>query len=305
VSPTAWGGMWIDDIPTYIVALVPARLAVWPALGGAGATLAAVFREGRRRAVLNEHLHEVRRPLQALALMAPRCGFSAAGGADGPVEMAAAALLRLEREINGERGEGTRATVAVRPLLEAARRRWREQAALVGARIAVRWDADEAAVEGDRTELAAALDNLIVNALEHGGPQIELAADLIDGRLCLAVVDSGSGAGRRARERAASVRAREARRRRDARVPLGRLSGRARHGHGLLLVRRTAARHDGSFALHMGESGTSAVLELPLHPPARGARSTGSGDDRDGPERTSTLFVREGPSRSSLRRGHR
>jgi len=47
---------------------------------------------------------------------------------------------------------------------------------------------------------------------------------------------------------------------------MGRLSGRARHGHGLRLVRRTAARHGGSFALHLGEQGTSAVLELPLAP---------------------------------------
>jgi signal transduction histidine kinase len=263
--------MWIDDIPTYLAALVPARLAVWPALGGAGATLAVAVREGRRRTVLNEHLHELRRPLQALALMAPpRVGGP--GGGEGPVEMAAAALARLEREINGEHGAGTRATFAVRPLLEGAQRRWRGQAALLGAGIAVRWDADEAAVEGDRIELAAALDNLIVNALEHGGPHIELAADLIDGRICLAVVDSGSGAGRRARERAASVRGREARRRREARAPFGRLSGRARHGHGLRLVRRTAARHDGRFALHKGERGTSAVLELPLQPRRRGHR---------------------------------
>jgi signal transduction histidine kinase len=257
--------MWIDDIPTFIVALAPARLAVWPALGGAGATLAAAVREGRRRTVLNEHLHEVRRPLQALALMAPnRAG--APGGGDGPVEMAAAALARLDREINGERGEAARATVALRPLLEAARRRWCGQAALLGAHIEVRWDADEAAVEGDRIELAAALDNLILNALEHGGPRIELTADLIDRRICLAVVDSGAGSGRRARERAASVRAREARRRRESRAPFGRLSGRARHGHGLRLVRRTAARHGGSFALHKGEGGTSAVLELPPAP---------------------------------------
>jgi two-component sensor histidine kinase len=265
--PPTWGGMWIDDIPTFIAALAPARLAVWPALGGVGATLAAAVREGRRRTVLNEHLHEVRRPLQVLALMAPSPP-GPPGGGDGPVEMAAAALMRLEREINGESGERTRATVAARPLLEAARRRWRGQAALFGARIEIRWDADEAAVEGDRIELAAALDNLIVNALEHGGPRIELAADLIDGRICLAVVDSGSGAGRRARERAASVRGRAARRRRESRAAFGRLSGRARHGHGLRLVRRTAARHDGTFALHQGEGGTSAVLELPLHPPA-------------------------------------
>jgi signal transduction histidine kinase len=256
--------MWINEVTAYIAAIAPARLAVWPALGGAGATVAVAVRDGRRRTVLNERLHELRRPLQALALMAPR--GRPPGDRDGPVEMAAAALAALEREINGERARGATAVVALRPLLEAARRRWRGQAALRGAGLALRWDAAEAAVEGDRLELAAALDNLIANALEHGGERIELAADLAGDRICLAVVDSGSGAGRRAREREAALKGRDARRRQQVRVPFGRLTGRARHGHGLRLVRRTAARHGGAFALHKGERGTSAVLELPLAP---------------------------------------
>ena len=265
--------MWIDDVTAYIIAVAPARLALWPALGGAGVTLAAAVRDGRRRTALNERLHELRRPLQALALMAPR--GAAPGAGDGPVEMAAAALAALEREINGEGGAGASALVALRPLLEAARRRWRAQAAMFGASLALRWDADEAAVEGDRLELAAAVDNLIANALEHGGGRIELAADLAGDRICLAVVDSGNGAGRRARERDAVLKGRDARRRRDARGPFGRLTGRARHGHGLRLVRRTAARHGGAFALHKGERGTSAVLELPLAPRAGGWRFDG------------------------------
>jgi signal transduction histidine kinase len=257
--------MWINDVTTYVFALAPARLAVWPVLGGAGATLATAVRDGRRRTVLNERLHELRRPLQALALMAPPADAARPG--DGAVEMAAVALAALEREINGERVAGARATFAVRPLLEAARRRWDGQAAIAGAGLALRWDAGEAAVEGDRMQLTAALDNLIANALEHGGDQVELAADLAGDRLCLAVVDSGNGAGRRAREREAARQGREARRRRDGRGPFGRLTGRARHGHGLRLVRRAAASHGGAFALHRGEVGTSAVLELPLAPP--------------------------------------
>jgi signal transduction histidine kinase len=253
--------MWFDDITAYIAALVPARLAFWPALGGAGVALTGALREGRRRATLNEHLHEVRRPLQVLALMVPPREGPGGGGED-PIEMAAAALARLEREINGERGAGAArpgpaATIAVRPLLESARRRWAMQAALRGTAMTIRWDAEEAAIAGDRIDLAAALDNLIANALEHGGSRIELAADLACGRLCLAVVDSGPGAGRRARER-------EAQQRRKARGPLRGLSGRARHGHGLRVVRRIAVRHGGAFALHLGERGTSAVLELPL-----------------------------------------
>jgi signal transduction histidine kinase len=267
--------VWIDDVTAYVIALAPARLAIWPALGGAGVTLAAAVRDGRRRAVLNERLHELRRPLQALALMTPRVEGARTG--DGPVEMAAEALAALEREINGEREAGARTIVAVRPLLEAARRRWRGQAALSGAGLTLRWDAGEAVVEGDRMALAAAIDNLIANALEHGGRSIELAADLAGDRICLAVVDSGNGAGRRARERETALKGRDARRRRDVRGPFGKLTGRARHGHGLRLVRRTAANHGGVFALHRGELGTSAVLELPLAPRvgARGADARG------------------------------
>lgn len=278
--------MWLDDLPAFLVALTPARLAVWPALGGAGLTLAAAVRDGRRRVVLNERLHELRRPLQALALMTPEA-IGAAGAPGGPIEMAAVALVRLEREINGEGeeeraawaaiggGGEARATIAVRPLVEAARRRWRAQAGMAGASIAVRWDAEEAAIDGCRLDLSAALDNLISNALEHGGPRIELGADLVGHRLCLAVVDSGGGAGRRARERETSVRGRESRRRRESKAPFGRLSGRARHGHGLRLVRRIAREHGGIFDLHRGEHGTSAVLELPLLPSACGTPDTG------------------------------
>jgi signal transduction histidine kinase len=273
--------MWIDDVTAYVVALAPARLALWPALGGAGVSLAAAVRDGRRRTVLNERLHELRRPLQTLALSAPRTSEVEAG--DGPVEMAAAALAALEREINGEREAAARSVFAVRPLLESARRRWRAQAAMAGVDLALRWDAGEAAVLGDRMALAAALDNLVANALEHGGGTIELAADLAGDRICLAVVDSGNGAGRRTREREALLRGRDARRRRDGRGALGRLSGRARHGHGLRLVRRTAARHGGAFALHEGECGTSAVLELPLAPSAH-ARRGPAGGSADGGE---------------------
>ncbi len=283
--------MWIDHLPAYLVALTPARLVFWPALGGAGASLAVAVRDGRRRTALNECLHELRRPLQALALLAPG-GAGREGAGEASVEMAAAALARLEREINGA-GEvaGPRETFAVRPLLETAVRRWRAQAAMRGKILSLRWDADEAVVEGDRIALAAALDNLLANALEHGGERIELAADLAGGRICLAVVDSGSGAGRRAREREAALRGRGAKRRRGFGAPLGRLlrrpgrsakpslarfgalsgrlSGRSLRGHGLRLVRRTAARHGGAFALYAGERGTSAVLELPLAPPQR------------------------------------
>jgi len=108
-----------------------------------------------------------------------------------------------------------------------------------------------AAIDADRCGIAQALDNLIVNAIEHGGPTIVLAARLREGRLRIAVVDSG--------------RASRPRRRPNSPAEVvARLSGRNRHGHGLEVVRRVAAAHGGHFALRRAERGSLAVLELPV-----------------------------------------
>jgi signal transduction histidine kinase len=99
--------------------------------------------------------------------------------------------------------------------------------------------------------LGQALDNLIVNAIEHGGPTIVVAGRIREGRLRIAVVDSGR------------VTRPGSRRNTPAQV-VALLSGRRHRGHGLSVVRRVAADHGGRFALRHGERGSLAVLELPL-----------------------------------------
>ncbi len=74
--------------------------------------------------------------------------------------MAAAALERLDREINGGRPPSPGAA-AVRPLLEAAVGRWRRRADLAGGSLELRWRAGEAVVDGDRCGMLQALDNLV------------------------------------------------------------------------------------------------------------------------------------------------
>jgi hypothetical protein len=255
--------------------VIAAFLRLSPALPtaatAAALALAAGAREGRRRLALNEALHELRRPLQALVLQAP----AGRGGGEGQVEMATAALARLDREINGGAIAPDRAPLLARPLAESALSRWHERAAGVGATLELRWEAGGAAIDADRGDIAAALDNLIDNAIEHGGPRIAVEAASFADMLSLAVVDSGARGGEgegSEGDAGAPVSARGARPGRTA-APrralaandlLGRLSGRRRHGHGLRRVRRTAAAHGGSFSLHRGRSGTSAVLELPL-----------------------------------------
>jgi signal transduction histidine kinase len=227
-------------------------VGAWPlGVSLAAAAAAQGLRTGRRRTVLNEALHELRRPLQALALAAPAGAMGREATVASSVQMAATALDRLQREINGEALAAVRTPIFARPLLEAAVRRWRGRADRCGGSMTLRWLAEEAMIEGDRGELAQALDNLLVNAIEHGGPEIVVEAKAGRGKLRIEVLDSGRGP------------------RREGRLPgpaelIARLSGRRPHGHGLRVVRRTAAAHGGEFRLCRSGVATVAAIELPL-----------------------------------------
>jgi len=233
--------------------------AGWPlALAMAMALAVQGLRAGRRRIALNRALHELRRPLQAIALAGAGPGPGAPPVLESSVELAAAALDRLDREVNGGGLQRPAEEVELRPLLEAATRRWRGRAAQADASLSLRWRAGRATVVGDRVELAQALDNLIVNAIEHGGPAISIDARPYKGRVRIVVADSGRAA-------------RSAARRGTPAEVVARLSGPNRRGHGLAVVRRVAAGHAGRFALRRSERGSLALLELPLaggRPPA-------------------------------------
>jgi signal transduction histidine kinase len=252
-------GIWIAA--TLTAGPVLAQIAAgWPLAASLAAAVGVQgLWAGRRRTALNEAVHELRRPLQALALAAPRAERAEPAAIEWSLQMAAVALERLDREINGESPAADRAPVSMRPLLESAVGRWKVRAALAGGTLDLEWRAGGAVVDGDRCAIAQALDNLIVNAIEHGGPAIAVAVGLGEGKLRLSVADSG----RDARP--------ESRRESPAEL-IARLSGRRRHGHGLRVVRRTAAAHGGEFRLHCAERGTEAVLELPLLP-GRGERA--------------------------------
>jgi signal transduction histidine kinase len=223
----------------------------WPLAATMAAVAAAQgLRAGRRRGALNEALHELRRPLQAIAL-AGAAGSGPPPALESSVQLAAAALERLDREVNGGGLRRPAEAVAVRPLLESAVRRWRARASIGGGSLGMSWRAGRAVVLGDRVALAQALDNLIVNAIEHGGPEITIDARPRKGNVRIVVADSGRAA-------------RPAARRDAPGQVMTRLSGRRRHGHGLTVVKQVAAAHEGRFALRRSDLGSLALLELPL-----------------------------------------
>jgi signal transduction histidine kinase len=227
-------------------------LAGWPlAASLAMAVTAQTLRAGRRRSALNEAMHELRRPLQAVALAASGPRAAAPAAVESSIELAAAALERLDREINGGASPTARRRIGAQALVRDAVGRWRARVAMSGGSLELSWRAGQTFVVGEPGGLSQALDNLIVNAIEHGGPAIVVEARRRGDRLRVSVADSG---------RAARP---ESRRDNPADV-IARLTGRRRHGHGLAVVRSVAAAHGGRFVLRRSERGSLAVLELPL-----------------------------------------
>lgn len=222
------------------------------ALSVAGAGGAGLLRSSRRRSALNEAVHELRRPLQALALaLPPEAEERPAVGSS--LRMAAVALDRLERQVNGRLGAAgdVAETIPASFLAAAAVDRCQQRARWLGGSVALRWGAGEALVRGCPFALSQALDNMITNGLEHGGPRVRVEAARDDRSLILTVRDDGAAAGRRLRQA------------RVTGLP-SRLTGRSRRGHGLRVVRRAAAAHGGAFRLRRTAGGSEAELVLPL-----------------------------------------
>jgi C4-dicarboxylate-specific signal transduction histidine kinase len=209
-----------------------------------------VITPGHKR-TLNRALHELRRPLQALLLLEEGNGRPAAAppaaSRRGLLELATSALQDLDGVLNGGMPSRQPRRFSCREAAMACLERWRAQAERAGG-IRVYWDAGPAVVEGDPARLGQALDNLLANAIEHGGPPIVMTAARVAGRLRITVANG--------------LKPRVASRAPDP-----------RRGHGTNVVSEAASAHGGRFALCQTATGCVAALELPLAEPGYAAIS--------------------------------
>jgi signal transduction histidine kinase len=203
------------------------------------------LREGRRRAALNEAMHELRRPLQVLSLALPGDATPTAP-VESSLQLATMALERLEREVNGGSSEVAAVEVAVGELVESAARRWSNAVTFHGGSLRVDLNGDSMSVLGDPFALAQALDNLLSNAIEHGGGEVRIECCREGEWIRISVLDRGGRTG--------PLR----------QLPRDRSGGRRLRGHGLRVVARVAESHRGSFTLRRGPDGAEASLRLPL-----------------------------------------
>lgn len=200
---------------------------------------AALTVRARRRRRLHEALHELRRPLQQLALR---------GGAGGTpsawIEQAGRALAELDSAINnGGRMMTTRERFSVGELLGSCRERWAESRP-------IRFDLIDPDVPllGDRGGIGAALDNLIANAVEHGRGPVLVRGSRTNDSLTLSV---SSGTQRHWR--------------RDGRRD-------PRRGHGLRIAGRIATEQGGRLeSRQLRDDLVIATLVLPVGRSSNGA----------------------------------
>lgn len=194
----------------------------------------------RRSSRLNRGLHELRRPLQSLALVLGRAAPDLAC-ARACLEQARGGLEELDAAINGRRKGRVLTTTALAEIVGALERRWR------WADVQVEAPDPDVMLAADPIGLGAALDNLVANALRHGDGPVQVRALSAAGAARFEVRDRGS------------------------REPVARAAPDPRHGHGLPVVAELAARHHGTLIPPRRSAGgaTMAAISLPALGPER------------------------------------
>jgi signal transduction histidine kinase len=228
------------------------------AFGAAGVALALQREVGRRAELVARASHEVRGPLNAARLaihLVERRGPLApqVHAVDLELRRAARALDDLDAARAGRRMRDRVDEVDVGGLVREAAAAWRPVAEARGVRLRLDPPDDSAAVRGDRARLAQACENLVANAIEHGGGTVQVRARADDRRVRIEVQDEGPGL-------PAPV----------AELTRRAVAGRGRRGRGLAIAADIAARHGGRLAAAPSARGARLAIDLPA---ARASRS--------------------------------
>jgi signal transduction histidine kinase len=192
-------------------------------------------------------LHELRGALTAIQLGLSMERTRTMEALQLQLERARLALEDLDSVVDGKRRKdewGTAELVDLRALVSRATHAWSQLAPSYGAQVRSSWRTGRPRVRGHARRIAQALDNVIANAIEHGGGQVVIESDLVGNKVRIAVVDKGEGISSPSQFREAPVR--------------------SRRGHGLAITRDAVGEHGGSLLFERRGTGSAVVIELPV-----------------------------------------
>lgn len=149
---------------------------------------ARVVRDARRMRLVAQAEHELRGPLQAIALAAPEA-------CRAELERAQLALADLAAVRGGRRAAIEREPVRLDRVVWRAAAGWDLAARRAGGGVHLDWSAGPVSVRADRGRLAQALGNLLANAVEHGGGDVRVIGRRTGRGIRVEVRDSGRGHG--------------------------------------------------------------------------------------------------------------
>jgi signal transduction histidine kinase len=226
-----------------IVAVVVASI------GWAGVLGLLIARRNRAERLVRT-CHEVRGPLTAAQLV---LHASARRGELAPRRVAALELeLRRAALALDELVEGaleSQPEVDLEDILRLQAQTWSDVADVHGASVALRLDSGGSVVKADGLRVAQAVGNVVANAIEHGGGEIEIRTRAVERGLRVEVTDGGPGLPAPVAELVGGSR-----RRRGGR------------GRGLAIASRALERQGSSLLTLPSARGACLAFELPGRP---------------------------------------
>jgi signal transduction histidine kinase len=216
--------------------------------------LAAVRTEANCRRALSGPLHELRGALAAIQLglfaLERRGALSVVADRIDALRMQAERAHVAVEDVDDIR-LSRKSAASTLELLDAGtvvRRRaaaWSGFAETRRRAVELRWPIGPAVVRADADRIGQALDNLIVNALDHGCGVVRVIGSVTDTTVTITVADQGPGIARPLRQLMDSP-------------------WHGRHGHGLAVAARVAELHGGRLTARSGRIGSRVEIELPL-----------------------------------------